>query len=293
MRIHPSFKGFYWFFILICLKGILFSQDMPVIISSKTYSTETGLKLEFYLSNSINREDVSSWIEQDNWFIINFYNIIKPDRKFFDNLVTYPVREVVQNWIQNSNSIQLSIQINRKIGIFDVIIHNEGKKVLIVLTYSDFIEAKDSNPSFVFPSLKDSEKASHPFSWKDARERTTLEIVCDTKGLPIYVDGHMVGYSPLKNWIDVLPGWHKVGYFPNDYNRDPNALTSKEKVLNDILVMGRLDVYVEEGSHETIALNYQTLDEEVVDYNKRFQAGSWIGFSLFFTMIILMSWGLA
>ena len=76
MRIHPSFKGFYWLFILICLKGILFSQDMPVIISSKTYSTETGLKLEFYLSNPINREDISSWIEQDNWFIINFYTSI-------------------------------------------------------------------------------------------------------------------------------------------------------------------------------------------------------------------------
>ena len=69
------------------------------------------MKLEFYLSNPINREDISSWIEQDNWFIINFYNIIKPDRNFFDNLVTYPVREVVQNWIQKSNSIQLSITI--------------------------------------------------------------------------------------------------------------------------------------------------------------------------------------
>ena len=92
-----------------------------------------------------------------------------------------------------------------------------------------------------------------------------MEILCDTKGLPIYVDGHLVGYSPLKNPIDVLPGWHKVGYFPNDYTQDNNALTSKEKIMNDILVMGRLDVYVDEGAHETIALNYQTLGEEVVD----------------------------
>ena len=77
----------------------------------------------------------------------------------------------------------------------------------------------------------------------------------------------MVGISPLKNSIDVLPGWHKVGYFPNDYSKDSNKLTSKEKILNDILVMGRLDVFVEEGKEETIVLNYQTLDEEVVDYN--------------------------
>ena len=278
---------------LIVVPKSIYSQDMPLILSSKTVPIETGVKLEFLVSSFIKKEDVSSWIEQDNWFILNFYNIIRPETGFFKNLITYPIREVEQSWIQNSNSLQLSIQINRSIGIFDVLIHDEGRKIDIVITYSDFVEAKELNPSFVFPDLKESKKKSHPLSWKDVRERTSLEIVCDTKGLPIYVDGQMVGISPLNGSIDVLPGWHKVGYFPNDYSRDSNKLTSKEKILNDILVMGRLDVFVEEGKHETIVLNYQTLDEEVIDYNKKFQTGTVVGFSLFFTMILLMSWGLA
>ena len=84
-----------------------------------------------------------------------------------------------------------------------------------------------------------------------------------------------------------------MGYFPNDYYQDPNKLTSKEKIMNDILVMGRLDVFIEEGDNETIVLNYQNLDEEVIDFNKRFQSGTWVGFSLFFTMLLLMSWGMA
>ena len=278
---------------LIVIPNVVLSQDLPQILSSKTMPTESGIKLEFVLSSYIKKDDVSSWIEQDNWFILNFYNVIRPESDFFKNLITYPVREVEQVWLQNSNSLQLSIQVNRSIGIFDVLIHDEGRNVSIVITYSDFIEAKEVNPSFVFPDLKNSQKKSHPLSWKDVRERTSLEIICDTKGLPIYVDGRMVGISPLKNSIDVLPGWHKVGYFPNEYSKDSNKLTSKEKILNDILVMGRLDVFVEEGKEETIVLNYQTLDEEVVDYNKRFQTGTMVGFSLFFTMILLMSWGLA
>jgi hypothetical protein len=57
--------------------------------------------------------------------------------------------------------------------------------------------------------------------------------------------------------------------------------------------MGRLDVFVDDGKHETIVLNYQTLDDDVIDYNKRFQLGSLAGFSIFALMIILMSWGLA
>ena len=278
---------------LITLPKIVYSQDIPLVLSSKTFPTETGVKLEFIFSSNIKKEDVSSWIEQGNWYILNFYNIIRPEPGFFKNLITYPIKEVEDKWIQNSNSLQLSIQVNRSIGIFDVLVHDEGRTVSIIITYSDFIEAKEVNPSFVFPDLKNSQKKSHPLSWKDVRERTSLEIICDTKGLPIYVDGQMVGISPLKNSIDVLPGWHKVGYFPNDYSKDSNKLTSKEKILNDILVMGRLDVFVEEGKEETIVLNYQTLDEEVVDYNKRFQTGTMVGFSLFFTMILLMSWGLA
>ena len=292
-------KYFYSSFLIWGIAGsmmfpkIVYSQDMPLVLSSKTFPTETGVKLEFIFSSNLKKKDVSSWIEQGNWFILNFYNIIRPEPGFFKNLITYPVRKVEEKWIQNSNSLQLSIQVNRSVGIFDVLIHDEGRLVDIVITYSDFVEAKDANPSFVFPDLKDSKKKSHPLSWKEVRERTSLEIICDTKGLPIYVDGQMVGISPLNGSIDVLPGWHKVGYFPNDYSKDSNKLTSKEKMLNDILVMGRLDVFVEEGKHETIVLNYQTLDEEVIDYNKRFQAGSMVGFSLFFTMILLMSWGLA
>ena len=275
----------------LLLLGPVMSQEMPTIELVNSESIETGIKLNFYLSQPIKRSDIAGWIEQDNWFILNFYNIIKPDSGFMKNVATYPIQDIQQVWTQNS--IQLSIQIGRKIGTSDVVIHDNGTKVLVVITYADYIQAKDVNPSFVFPNPKDAQKISHPSSWKDARERTTLNIICDTKGLPIYVDNQLVGNTPLDHGIDVLPGWHKVGYFPDNYSEDLKSRTSKEKMLNDILVMGRLDVYIEEGKEETIVLNYQTLDEDVVDYNKKFQTGAWTGFSLFFLLIILMSWGLA
>ena len=275
----------------LLLLGPVMSQEMPTIELVNSESIETGIKLNFYLSQPIKRSDIAGWIEQDNWFILNFYNIIKPDSGFMKNVATYPIQDIQQVWAQNS--IQLSIQIGRKIGSSDVVIHDNGTKVLVVITYADYIQAKDVNPSFVFPNPKDAQKISHPSSWKDARERTTLNIICDTKGLPIYVDNQLVGNTPLDHGIDVLPGWHKVGYFPDNYSEDLKSRTSKEKMLNDILVMGRLDVYIEEGKEETIVLNYQTLDEDVVDYNKKFQTGAWTGFSLFFLLIILMSWGLA
>ena len=277
--------------VYLSIYSFLIAQDMPTILSTNVDKTQTGLVIKFQLSSYIERSDISSWIERDNWFILNVYNIIRPEEGFFSNIIQYPIDDIQQNWSQNA--LQLSLHINQNIGRFDVIVDNKDNTFQVVLTYSNFITDKGKTPSFVFPDLKDAQKIHHPKSWKDSRERTTLEIICDTKGLPIYVDGHLVGYSPLKNPVDVLPGWHKVGYFPNDYYQDPNKLTSKEKIMNDILVMGRLDVFIDEGDNETIVLNYQNLDEEVIDFNKRFQSGTWVGFSLFFTMLLLMSWGMA
>ena len=291
--LYASLKKIVWGFLIFftIYEANIFSQDLPVIVSSNVEVNETGLKIKFEFSSYIERADISSWIEQENWFILNFYNIIMPQSEFFEGMINYPIENIQQNWSQNS--LQLSFQINRDIGMFDVLLDNRNQSLDIVLTYSDYVKEKEVNPSFVFPDLKDAQKIAHPKSWKDSRERTTLEIMCDTKGLPIYVDGHLVGYSPLKNPVDVLPGWHKVGYFPNDYAKDANSLTSKEKIMNDILVMGRLDVFVDEGAHETIVLNYQTLGEEVIDYNKKFKAGTIIGLSLFLVTIIIMTWGVA
>jgi hypothetical protein len=281
-------RGFIFWLLII---GGISAQDMPTILFANSESRESGLNIEFLLSEPAQRQDVSGWIEQDNWFMVNFYNIIKPDSNFLNDVVTYPIRDVQQTWA--NNSLQISIQVARKIGSSDVIFHEDGQRVLIALTYADFIEPKDVNPSYVFPNPNKAKKIHHPTSWKDARERTTLEILCDTDGLPIYVDNQLVGHSPLGHAVDVLPGWHKVGYFPEDYSQEYKSRTAKEKMLSDILIMGRLDVFVEEGKHETIVLNYQSLDEDVIDYNKRFQTGALAGFSLFFLMIVIMSWGLA
>ena len=71
----------------LVIPNVTTSQDLPLILSSKTMPTETGIKLEFVLSSFIEKDDVSSWIEQDNWFILNFYNIIRPEPQFFKNLM--------------------------------------------------------------------------------------------------------------------------------------------------------------------------------------------------------------
>ena len=225
-------------------------------------------------------------VRADNWFTINFYNIIKPNLDFTDNInLSYPKSE--KTW--SKNGLQLSLQVARKIGSFDIVLIDNNQKVLLSLKFSEYAEEKVINPSFVFPDGKDARKNSS-IKLKDDRQRTMLEIICDTKDCQYMLIINWLDTHP-KNPIDVLQV-HKVGYFPNNSSEDSDRLSPKDKMVNDILIMGRLDVFVEEGKHETIVLNYQSLEEDVIDYNKDFKQDM---DRLFFIllMILLMSWGLA
>ena len=74
----------------------------------------------------------------------------------------------------------------------------DNKIILFKLSSRTLTLLHKENPVFCISRFKGCTKNTSPKILKDSRERTTLEIICDTKGLPIYVDGHLVGYSPLK-----------------------------------------------------------------------------------------------
>ena len=132
-------RKYFWGILLwFAFNSSYMAQDLPVLLSSKSEETETGLRIEFQFSSHIERADVSSWIEQKNWFILNFYNIIRPEPDFFQNISSYPIQDIQQSWSQNA--LQLSIQISRSIGMFDVIIDDKNNLVIITLTFKDEID---------------------------------------------------------------------------------------------------------------------------------------------------------
>ena len=93
MKTYFSSTLFWGIINLIVISNVALPQDLPQILSSKTMPTESGIKLEFILSSYIKKDDVSSWIEQDNWFILNFYNVIRPESDFFKNQYVGKVKD--------------------------------------------------------------------------------------------------------------------------------------------------------------------------------------------------------
>lgn len=144
----------------------------------------------------------------------------------------------------------------------------------------------------LFGSQSIAQEGNQEIRWEETRQRTVLVISCDAQDVPIYVDGNFVGNSPLEKPVDVLPGWHRVSYFPDMRDQVGVTVTSNRRI-RDILRMGQQDVYVEEGETAKVALSYRNIEAEVEDYDRKLRSGKIVGFSMVILFISLIGWALA
>ena len=291
------FRSIQWLFFISFLIG----QPKSKIVYTDVISESEKMEATFIFDEVIDRDDVSGWIDRNNYFTLSLFNVSFDSKQKLNKEFKYPLISI--ETVDTDKSVQIIFHTAREIESYQLIRHSKGKNVLIVLNYLDKEkqlkkEAGELVQSFIVEELPDTfdvmkDRWRHPKTWKDARERSSIRILCDTEGLPIYVDNQLIGKSPLDYAVDVLPGWHQVGYFPTDPALLPSPRSPKEKMMDNILRMGILDVYVEEGKEQEIVLNYQNLDQDVLAFQRSISAGSWIGFSLFFFLIMLISWGIA
>lgn len=129
-------------------------------------------------------------------------------------------------------------------------------------------------------------------SWNDKPSPVTaIHIFCDTDGIPIFVDGLQVGASPIKDPVQVAPGWHQVSYFPPKTMVNTQSI-SQNKQMRDMIQLARQDVLVEEGKTVRVVLSYRTIEAEAMEYEESLSSSRWVGLGMVFTVLALISWGL-
>ena len=128
--------------------------------------------------------------------------------------------------------------------------------------------------------------------WQDKSEPVTaLQIFCDMDGIPIFVDGIQVGASPIKETIQVSPGWHQVSYFPPNMKIDTGSMNQNRK-MRDLIQIARQDVLVDEGETVRVVLSYRSLEGEAIEYEQRLSSSRWVGLAMVVVLFSLMSWAM-
>ena len=133
---------------------------------------------------------------------------------------------------------------------------------------------------------------SQEIDWdKKPRPITAIEIFCDTEGIPIFIDGIQIGVSPIKDPVQVAPGWHQISYFPPQLSINSESV-KQNKIMSDMINLARQDILVEEGSTVRAVLSYRTIESQALEYQQIISSNRWIGFSMIFLIISLMIWGI-
>ena len=120
---------------------------------------------------------------------------------------------------------------------------------------------------------------------------TALQIFCDTDGIPIFLNGMQVGASPIKDPIQVAPGWHQVSYFPPNMLLNTQSI-SQNKKMRDMIHLARQDILVEEGKTARVVLSYRSIEAEALSYENKLSSSRLIGLIMVFISLGLLSWGL-
>ena len=120
---------------------------------------------------------------------------------------------------------------------------------------------------------------------------TAIQIFCDTDGIPIYVDGIQVGSSPIKEAVQVAPGWHQVSYFPPNMSIDTGSMNQNRK-MRDLIQIARQDVLIDEGKTVRVVLSYRSLEGEAIEYEERLSSSRWVGLAMIFVVFGLMTWAM-
>ena len=128
--------------------------------------------------------------------------------------------------------------------------------------------------------------------WQEKSEPVTaLQIFCDMDGIPIFVDGIQVGASPIKEAIQVSPGWHQVSYFPPNMKIDTGSMNQNRK-MRDLIQIARQDVLVDDGETVRVVLSYRSLEGEAIEYEQRLSSSRWVGLAMITVLFSLMSWAM-
>jgi hypothetical protein len=133
---------------------------------------------------------------------------------------------------------------------------------------------------------------SQEIDWKEKPSPiTAIHIFCDTENIPIYVDGLHIGASPVKDPVQVAPGWHQVSYFPPQTMVNTHAILQNKK-MRDMIKLARQDVLVEKGKTVRVVLSYRSIEAEALEYDRKFSSSSWVGLGMVFVTFGLIVWGL-
>lgn len=114
-----------------------------------------------------------------------------------------------------------------------------------------------------------------------------LRIFTDADRVQIYLDGEMIGYTPILEKIPVTPGWHHVSFFSPDFKRE-HWTYRQRRVLVDVVEAGTYRVLVEPGELEEVHMEWHDLERILLRYESSRWISATVGVAMVAAVLMLL-----
>ena len=114
-------------------------------------------------------------------------------------------------------------------------------------------------------------------------------------GIPIYINGNLVGDTPITIPVQVEPGWHQVSGFSPVYKQvadsDGLSYVGSDPIIRNNQLFGAKTVFVESGKVANVSLKFNTMGNTPKKWRE--MKGGWIaGFPMVLLLISFITWSL-
>lgn len=122
-----------------------------------------------------------------------------------------------------------------------------------------------------------------------------IRVETNMAGIPIYINGNLVGDTPITIPVQVEPGWHQVSGFSPVYKQvadsDGLSYVGSDPIIRNNQLFGAKTVFVESGKVANVSLKFNTMGNTPKKWRE--MKGGWIaGFPMVLLLISFITWSL-
>ena len=115
-----------------------------------------------------------------------------------------------------------------------------------------------------------------------------IRIFTDTDLVQIYLDGEMIGYTPILEKIAVTPGWHHLSFFSPEFKWE-HWTHRQRKVLMNVVEAGTRRIAVEPGELVEVNMEWHALERRLQEYESGRVISALVGMGLVAVSLLLLA----
>ncbi len=122
-----------------------------------------------------------------------------------------------------------------------------------------------------------------------------IRVETNMAGVPIYINGNLVGDTPISIPVQVEPGWHQVSGFSPVYKQvaDSEGLTyvGNDPIIRNNQLYGAKTIFVESGKIADVSLKFNNMGNAPKKW-KELRGGWTAGFPMVLLLVYFVTWSL-